>query len=63
MNEVVEATTPTAARERLLQGLRRTLAELDVWRDGPVKDLAQEAVREEMARVGREMLELEWRWA
>jgi hypothetical protein len=52
---------PRPARERVLH-LRRRLAELDAWQDSSVKLVAQEAVRAEIARVGREMLELEWRW-
>ena len=36
--------------------------QLEAWQDGSVKEVAQEAVREEIARVGREMVELEWRW-
>jgi hypothetical protein len=63
MRGTVEAQTPTGARDRILGGLRRRLAELEAWRDGAVKDVAKEAVRDEMARVGREMVELEWRWA
>jgi hypothetical protein len=62
MARVPEARTLTAC-DRALRGLRRRLAELEAWQDGTVKDLAQGAVREEMARVGREMVELEWRWA
>jgi len=52
---------PRPARERVLH-LRRRLAELDAWQDGAVKLVAQEAVRAEIARVGQEMVELEWRW-
>jgi hypothetical protein len=47
----------------ILGDLQRRLAELDGWNDGPVKDLGREAVRAELARVGRAMVELEWRWA
>jgi hypothetical protein len=50
-----------AAGDRILRALRRQLAELGAWTDGAVKDVAKEALREEMARVGREMIELEWR--
>jgi hypothetical protein len=53
----------TAACERILQDLRRRLAEVEAWTDGAVKAVAQEAVREEMTRVGRERLAREWRWA
>ena len=52
-----------AACDLVLRGLRRRLVELEAWQDSAVKGLAQEAVREEMARVGRKMVELEWRWA
>jgi len=62
MTEVFEPWMPTTASDRVLH-LRRRLVELEAWRDGSVKDVAQEAVREEIARVGREMVELEWRWA
>ena len=54
---------PRAACDRVLSGLRHRLAELETWTDGAVKDVAQQAVRAEMARVGREMVELEWRWS
>jgi hypothetical protein len=57
-----EARTATAAGDRILGALRRQLAELEAWTDGAIKDVAKEALREEMARVGREMVELEWRW-
>jgi hypothetical protein len=57
-----EPRTATAAGDRILRALRRQLAELEAWTDGAVKDVAKEALREEMARVGREMVELEWRW-
>jgi hypothetical protein len=63
MIEVVETRTSAAACDRILRALRRRLAELEAWNDGSVKDVAQEALHEEMARVGREMVELEWRWA
>jgi hypothetical protein len=49
------------ARERVLH-LTRRLAELDAWQDSSVKLVAQEAIRAEIARVGREMVELEWKW-
>ena len=57
--------TRTWARpfEGILGDLRCRLAELEGWKDGPVKDLGREAVRAEMARLRRTMLELEWRWA
>jgi hypothetical protein len=50
-----------AACDEALGGLRRRLAELDAWTDGPVKDVGRAAVRQELARVGRELAELEWR--
>lgn len=62
MAGVPEAGT-LAACDRALRGLRRRLAELEAWQDSTIKNLAQGAVRAEMARVGREMVELEWRWA
>ena len=62
MNEDVD-TPAAAACDQLLRALRRRLAEVEAWADGAVKDVAQAAVREEMARVGREMVALEWRWA
>ena len=62
MNERVE-TPAAAACDQILRALRRRLAEIEVWADGAVKDVAQEAVRGEMARVGRERLALEWGWA
>ncbi len=52
-----------AACGQILRSLRRRLGEVEAWADGAIKDVAQEAVRAEMARVGREMVELEWRWA
>lgn len=58
-----EARTWTATCEEVVGDLRRRLAELEAWKDGPVKDLSRDAVRAEMTRVGREMVELEWRWA
>jgi hypothetical protein len=58
-----EARKWAAASNEVLGGLRRRLVELEAWKDGPVKDLGREAVRSEMARLGREMVELEWRWA
>ena len=61
MTRVLDARMPRPARERVLH-LRRRLAELDAWQDSSVKLVAQEAVRAEIAGVGREMLELEWRW-
>lgn len=63
MAGVVDTSMTTAACERILQDLRRRLAEVEAWTDGAVKAVAQEAVREEMTRVGRERLEREWRWA
>ena len=63
MNERVETPAATAACDQILRALRRRLAEVEAWADGAVRDVAQEAVRREMARVGRERLELEWRWA
>ena len=63
MNEGVDAPAAATACDQILRALRRRLAEIEVWADGAVKDVAQEAVRQEMARLGRERLELEWRWA
>jgi hypothetical protein len=63
MSEAVEVLPQTTGCDRVLRGLRRRLAELEAWTDGSVKAVAQDAVREEIARVGREMVELEWRWA
>jgi hypothetical protein len=63
MKESAETQTPTVACDRVLSGLRRRLAELEGWEDGPVKELAQGAVRGEMTRLGRQLSELEWRWA
>jgi hypothetical protein len=57
-----EAKRP-AACDGVMRRLRRRLAGLEAWTDGPVKAVAREALREEMARLGREMVELEWRWA
>jgi len=62
VTEVLAPRMPTAASDLVLR-LRRRLAELEAWQDGSVKEVAQEAVREEIARIGREMVELEWRWA
>jgi hypothetical protein len=62
MKEAVETQTATSAPDRVLGGLRRRLAELEAWEDGPVKELARGAVREEVTRVGRQLTELEWRW-
>ena len=63
MNEGVDTPAAAAACDQILRALRRRLAEIEVWADGAVKDVAQEAVREEIARVGRDRLALEWRWA
>ena len=63
MNERVDTPAAAAACDQILRALRCRLAEVEAWADGAVKDVAQEAVRQEMARVGRERLELEWRWA
>lgn len=63
MDGVVDTSMTTAASDRILRALRSRLAEVEAWADGAVKAVAQEAVREEMARVGRERLEREWRWA
>jgi len=52
-----------AACDHLLRALRCRLTEVEAWADGAVKNVAQEAVRDALARVGRERLELEWRWA
>src|SRR5262249_17684865 len=77
IGSVVRRGDPSAGREAMadkarmwatplggvLGELQRRVAELDGWNDGPVKDLGREAVRAELARVGRAMVELEWRWA
>ena len=63
MDGVVDTSKTTAACDRILRALRSRLAEVEAWADGAIKDVAQKAVREEMARVGRERLEREWRWA
>jgi hypothetical protein len=62
MRDAVGTQTSTAG-DPVLNGLRRRLAELEAWEDGPVKELAQGAVRGEMTRLGRQLMELEWRWA
>jgi hypothetical protein len=62
MTGVFEAQRP-AACDRVLRSLGRRLAELEAWTEGPVKAVAREALRGEMARLGRELVELEWRWA
>jgi hypothetical protein len=51
MTDVVEVGMPAAACDRVLGALRYRLAEVEAWKNGPVKDVAREAVREEMARV------------
>ena len=61
MTRVFDPRMPKPARDRVLH-LRRRLAELDAWPDSSVKLVAQEAVRAEIARVGRDLIELEWRW-
>ena len=61
MTRVLDPRMSKPARERVLQ-LSRRLAELDAWQDSSVKLVAQEAIRAEIARVGREMVELEWKW-
>ena len=58
-----KARTWATPFDAVLGDLRHRLAELDGWNDGPVKDLGRAAVRAELARVGRAMVELEWRWA
>ena len=63
MNEGVDTRAAAPACDQILRALRRRRAEIEAWADGAVKDVAQEAVRQEMARLGRERLELEWRWA
>ena len=63
MNERVDTPPAAAACDQILRALRCRLAEVEAWADGAVKDVAQDAVRQEMARVGRDRLELEWRWA
>ena len=62
MNEQVD-TPAAAACDQVLSALGRRMAEVEAWADGAVKDVAHEAVREEMARIGRQRIELEWRWA
>jgi hypothetical protein len=61
MTRVLDPRMSKPARERVLH-LSRRLAELDAWQDSSVKLVAQEAIRAEIARVGREMVELEWKW-
>jgi hypothetical protein len=61
MTRVLDSRMSKPARERVLH-LTRRLAELDAWQDSSVKLVAQEAIRAEIARVGREMVELEWKW-
>ncbi len=63
MHEGVDTPAAATACDQILRALRCRLAEIEAWADGAVKDVAQGAVRQEMARVGRERLELEWRWA
>jgi hypothetical protein len=63
MSEAVDTRTEAAACDRILRALRQRLAEVEAWDEGAVKDVAQAAVREAMARVGRERVSLEWRWA
>jgi hypothetical protein len=63
MSEVVDTRTEAAACDRILRALRLRLADVEGWAEGAIKDVAQAALREEMARVGRQRLELEWRWA
>ena len=63
MEGMVDTRMTTATCDLILRALRRRLAEVEAWTDGAVKAVAQEAVREEMARLGRERLEREWRWA
>ena len=63
MNERGDTPAAAAACDQILRARLRRLAEIEAWADGAVKDVAQEAVREEMARVGRDRLALEWRWA
>jgi len=62
VTEVRSPLTPTRVSDLILR-LRRRLAELEAWQDGSVKEVAQEAVRAEITRLGRELTELEWRWA
>jgi len=63
VHEGVDTPAAATACDQILRALRCRLAEIEAWADGAVKDVAQGAVRQEMARVGRERLELEWRWA
>jgi hypothetical protein len=63
MTNLAEFPMTTAACNRVLGSLRRRLAEVEAWTGGSVKDVARAAVRGEMARVGREMVELGWKWA
>ena len=63
MHEGVDTPAAATACDQILRALHCRLAEIEAWADGAVKDVAQGAVRQEMARVGRERLELEWRWA
>jgi hypothetical protein len=63
VNQRVDAPAAVAACDQILRALRRRLAEVEGWAEGAVKDVAQAAVRAEMARVGRQRVELDWRWA
>jgi hypothetical protein len=63
MNDVVDTRTTVDALDCILGALRLRLVEVEAWADGAVKAVAQEAVRQEMTRVARQRLELEWRWA
>jgi hypothetical protein len=63
VNEQVDTPAAAAACDQVLRALRRRMAEVEGWADGGIKDVAQGAVREEMARIGRQRIELEWRWA
>jgi Glu-tRNA(Gln) amidotransferase subunit E-like FAD-binding protein len=63
VNEQVDTPAAAAACDQVLRALRRRMVEVEAWADGAVKDVAQEAVREEVARIGRQRTELEWRWA
>jgi hypothetical protein len=62
VSEVRGPLTRTGVSDLIVR-LRRRLAELESWQDGSVKAVAQEAVRAEITRLGRELTELEWRWA
>jgi hypothetical protein len=62
MSQVLDTRTEPVACDGILRTLRLRLAEVEGWAEGAIRDVAQAALREEMARVGRERIEREWRW-